>query len=310
MKANFLLCGLACTLSVASIVSAEDVTRNPVAGGSKVEVGVARRDGVTVSGGEAYVTRNGLTKKLVKDLKLPSGVTVQPDGGLLFSSGAHASLQADQLLTLDGRVVDIPNDPNVNPAPPVSSRVTQATAAPASATTKATTSTAKTGLPVNGGYHGTFIGSDGVPFVGTITAPGVITKENGTTIPIDGSIQALNPGASKVATEKQLNPNGIVATPAGTLIFPDGSVRTKDGTIILPERKQGTTVLQSPPPGTDAKKGAFNPQFANPNQTGGTVLTGPGVNVPRQGSDAPQNGTNGPAPVNTHGDLPAGPVGR
>ncbi|EDY19087.1 hypothetical protein CfE428DRAFT_3264 [Chthoniobacter flavus Ellin428] len=311
MKANFLLCGLACALSVASIGSAEDVTRNPAAAGSKVEVGVARRDGITVSGGEAYVTRNGVTKKLVKDLKLPSGVTIQTDGDIVLATGGHASLQADQLLTLDGRITDIPKDPNVNPAPPVTSTATATTAAPATA--NATTpgnASANTGLPVNGGYHGTFIGSDGVPFVGTITAPGVITKENGTTIPIDGSIQALNPGASKVPTEKQLNPNGIVATPAGTLIFPDGSVRTKDGTIILPEHKQGTTVLQSPPPGTGAQKGTFNPQFANPNQTGGTALTGPRVNVPHKGSDAPENGTNGPAPVNNHGDLPAGPVGR
>jgi hypothetical protein len=118
MKANFLLCGLACALSVASVGSAEDVTRNPAAAGSKVEVGIARRDGITVSGGEAYVTRNGVTQKLVKDLKLPSGVTIQPNGAILFASGAHASLQADQLLTLDGRVLDIPNDPNVNPAPP------------------------------------------------------------------------------------------------------------------------------------------------------------------------------------------------
>jgi hypothetical protein len=155
-----------------------------------------------------------------------------------------------------------------------------------------------------------FNGSDGVPLTGTITAPGVITTDKGTTIPIDGSIQALNLGASKVPFDKQLNPNGIVATPAGTLIFPDGSVRTKDGTIILPARKQGTTVLQAPPPGAGAKKGNFNPQFANPNQTGGTVLTGPAVNVPRNGNNAPENGTNGPAPVNSHGDLPVGPVGR
>lgn len=286
-----------------------------MAASGATDVGVARRDGITVSGGEAYVTRNGVTKKVVKDLKLPSGVIIQPNGGILFATGAHASLQADQLLTLDGRIIDIPSSPNVNPAP-VAPAASQTATQRARTTTDTSTANAATRnasanptLPVTGETR-VFIGSDGVPFTGTITAPGVITTDKGTTIPIDGSIQALNLGASKVPFDKQLNPNGIVATPAGTLIFPDGSVRTKDGTIILPERKQGTTVLQSPPPGVDAKKGNFNPQFANPNQTGGTVLTGPAVNVPHNGNNAPENGTNGPAPVNSHGDLPVGPVGR
>jgi hypothetical protein len=306
MKPNFLLSGLACALSVTSVTSAADVTRNPVAATGKADVGIAGRDGITVSGGEAYITRNGVTKKLVKDLKLPSGVTIRPDGGIIFATGALASLQADQLLTLDGRIVDIPPDPNVNPAP-LAPAVPQTTGQ--SASTSTVPATANPTLPVTGETR-VFIGSDGVPFTGTITAPGVITTDKGTTIPIDGSIQAFNLGASKIPFDKQLNPNGIVATPAGTLIFPDGSVRTKDGTIILPERKQGTTVLQSPPPGVGAKKGNFNPQFANPNQTGGTVLTGPAVNIPHNGNNAPENGTNGPAPVNSHGDLPVGPVGR
>jgi hypothetical protein len=43
-------------------------------------VGVAASDGITISGLDVLVTRNGLTEKLRHELTLADGTRVQPDG--------------------------------------------------------------------------------------------------------------------------------------------------------------------------------------------------------------------------------------
>ncbi|MEZ0257173.1 MAG: DUF6799 domain-containing protein, partial [Chthoniobacter sp.] len=171
MRTNSFLCGLACVMSVATSVIAADVestpvTRSPAAAGDGVAVGISKRDGVTVSGSEAFVTRNGVTEKLVKELRLPSGVLVRPDGSVLLSNNAETNLQADQLLTFDGHIVAIPNDPNVNPALPTIAP-TQGSAASSSARSGTANSTSTN--------SSVFLSSSGTPFMGTVTSEGVIT---------------------------------------------------------------------------------------------------------------------------------------
>lgn len=319
MKSHFvLLSGLLYALSQAPMAPAADgsLTTSPAAASSGVEVGVARRDGVTVSGNEAYVTRHKITEKLVKDLALPSGVTVRPDGTVILADGTRTALQADQLLTLDGRIVQIPRDPRVNPAPPVSSNAQTAVSAapPIAAVSQATTNLPSAGLPTDGtGDRGTFIGSDGIPFVGMITSPGVITKDTGGTVPIDGSIQTLTPGIPNVPMAK-INPDGTVITTAGTIIHPDGTVRTKDGTIISPTAKQGTSVQQDPIPRlkTVAPEETASRQLANPHQAPATNPAGPELRraLPGESAPATNGGTNGAAPTHPGGPAPVGQYGR
>lgn len=293
MRTNSFLCGLACAVSVATSVAAADlettpVTRSPAAAGDGVAVGIARRDGVTVSGSEAFVTRNGVTEKLVKELRLPSGVIVRPDGSVVLSNHAETSLQADQLLTFDGHILNIPNDPNVNPPLPSVTAQTQVSAV----------STSVRSAP---GNTSVFLSSSGTPFMGTVTAPGVITTLEGTIIPIDGSIRAVSFGPGDVSFIGRLNRNGTIAGSNGTTIFPDGSVRDARGTLLSPAAagrgaavspamtqdvgtQQGTTTQQgvtnqqgtSNQQGTTTQQGVTDQQGAATNPQAGTNQTGTG----------------------------------
>jgi hypothetical protein len=76
---------------------------------NKDEVGVSSRDGITVSGGEALITRNGRTEKLTKEFALQNGLRVQPDGRLISKDGSSINLKIDQLLTFDGKIVALPH---------------------------------------------------------------------------------------------------------------------------------------------------------------------------------------------------------
>jgi len=277
MKTNLLLCGLACALSVATVVTAADrepsgVTRSPAAAGDGVTVGIARRNGVTVSGNEAFVTRNGVTEKLAKELRLPSGILVRPDGSMTLTNHAETTLQADQLLTFDGHIVAIPNDPNVNPALPPAS--TQALVTTNSATVR--------GAANSSGNTSVFLSSSGAPFMGTVTSPGIITTVDGATIPIDGSIRAVSFGPGDVSFVGRLNANGTIAGTNGTTIFPDGSVRDARGNLLSPATTGrgaavAPTMLNSENSGTTSQfggtRGATTQQGVT-NQQGTTTQQG------------------------------------
>jgi hypothetical protein len=80
---------------------------SPAAG---VRPGVAAGvvDGVTISGQQAYLTRNGVTQPIRDDVRLESGVRIQSDGTVTLANGTRISLKPDQLLKLDGSVESIP----------------------------------------------------------------------------------------------------------------------------------------------------------------------------------------------------------
>jgi hypothetical protein len=292
MKTNFLLCGLACALSVATVATAADrevsgVTRSPSAAGDGVAVGIAKRDGVTVSGNEAFVTRNGVTEKLAKELRLPSGILVRPDGSVMLTNHAETTLQADQLLTFDGHILAIPNDPNVNPALPPAT--TQALVTENSVTVRGTANSNRS--------TSVFLSSSGAPFMGTVTSPGVITTVDGTTIPIDGSIRAVSFGPGDVSFVGRLNANGTIAGTNGTTIFPDGSVRDARGNLLSPAATGrgaavSPTMQNTANPGTTSQFGSTTgtaTQQGVTNQQGTTTQQGV---TNQQGTSTQQGVTN------------------
>lgn len=79
------------------------------------DVGIAAADGVSVSGADTLVTRNGVTQRLDKELKLTNGARVQPDGSVILADGQKISLRADQVLTFEGALVEPVPRPNAAP---------------------------------------------------------------------------------------------------------------------------------------------------------------------------------------------------
>jgi len=83
------------------------------------DVGISGRDGITVSGADVFVTRNGRSEKLEKPLTLDGGTKINPDGTVRLADGREITLRAEQRLTFDGRLLASPIPPNtpVVPAP-------------------------------------------------------------------------------------------------------------------------------------------------------------------------------------------------
>lgn len=79
-------------------------TATPAKGSS--EVGISAQDGISLSGTDVMVTRNGVTEKVGKELILPNGIHVMPDGTVLTSEGNKFTLRATQTLTFDGKLID------------------------------------------------------------------------------------------------------------------------------------------------------------------------------------------------------------
>ncbi len=62
------------------------------------------RDGVKVTAGETFITRNGRTEKLTEDVRLANGAVVKPNGTVVLSNGNTLSLRSDQFIDLGGVV--------------------------------------------------------------------------------------------------------------------------------------------------------------------------------------------------------------
>lgn len=100
---------------------------NPATGDTKTatgdrgstDVGLSKYDGITVSGADTFITRNGVTEKIAKEIKLANtGVTVRPDGTVLLADGSKITIRPNQLLTLDGKLIDAPVARTATPVPP------------------------------------------------------------------------------------------------------------------------------------------------------------------------------------------------
>jgi len=68
------------------------------------EVGISSRDGISVSGGETFVTRNGVTKKNTSEFKFENGMKIFPDGTVLKPGGSKFTLREDQVMGFDGEI--------------------------------------------------------------------------------------------------------------------------------------------------------------------------------------------------------------
>jgi len=71
-------------------------------------LGVSSRDGITISGGDVLVTRNGRIEKLMKEVVLPNGLIVKPDGTVTNKDGGVATLRPTQVLSFEGIFTEAP----------------------------------------------------------------------------------------------------------------------------------------------------------------------------------------------------------
>lgn len=79
---------------------------------AREEVGISSIDGITISGKDALVTRNGVTSRVTDEIQLTNGTRVRPDGTIVLSNGTPLSLKATQVLTFAGEVREVPVRPN------------------------------------------------------------------------------------------------------------------------------------------------------------------------------------------------------
>ncbi|MGB8167898.1 MAG: DUF6799 domain-containing protein [Chthoniobacteraceae bacterium] len=297
------MAGLCYPAFAADEVTSPRITTNPALAGDGIQVGVSKRDGVTLSGGEAYVTRNGATEKLTKDLLLPSGVIARPDGTVLLSDKTEATLRATQLLTFEGKIVPLIPDPNVNPGDPRGNGSPAGTSAGSAGPMTAGSPTNPTGTSRSmlrdrpAGNGNVFLGSDGVPFMGTLNPDGTLTRADGTILRADGSFRAVTFGPDGAPTLGTVNSNGSITRADGSVTFPDGSVRAANGSVIsgptngnagmgVPQNNNGVTGGQNT--NSPNNTGTFNNGNTNPGVPGatnnGTTQTNNGVTTGRSGS--------------------------
>jgi len=319
-KSFILAVPIAACLLCSGMGAEKSITADPALAGNGVQVGVAKRDGVTVSGNEAFVTRNGATEKLTKELALPSGVIVKPNGMMILPDKTEAPLRASQILSFDGKVSEIPPDPAVNPAPvgsPSASGTSTISGSiqPSAQVTGGSGSLNSSRNQNNGGGGSVFVGSDGVPFMGSIGADGSITRADGVRVANDGTIRSVRFGKNGNPVLGKINADGSITWADGTTVFPNGTVRSANGTITpAPQNDLGTANNGNSNPGVPtngtnqpvlnngvAATANPSPNTNSPNNTG-TVNTG---NTGAGGNSANNTGTvnnpNSPATGTTNG---------
>jgi hypothetical protein len=85
---------------------AQELVVNPPASGKDTVVGIAARDGITVSDIGTLVTRNGVTQKVDAEIKLGNGAVVRADGAILNGSGERIIIRPGQVLGFDGTLIN------------------------------------------------------------------------------------------------------------------------------------------------------------------------------------------------------------
>lgn len=80
-------------------------------------VGLSAQDGISMSGLDVLVTRNGVSQKLNREMQLDSGLKVEPDGTMIGTDGSKMLLKPDQILTFNGNLMNSPVLGNPPPTP-------------------------------------------------------------------------------------------------------------------------------------------------------------------------------------------------
>jgi Domain of unknown function (DUF6799) len=70
--------------------------------GARPDLGLYGNDGITGTSSTVFMTRNGVTQQVTSDVRLDSGIRVQPDGTITLANGDKINLKPGQLLSFDG----------------------------------------------------------------------------------------------------------------------------------------------------------------------------------------------------------------
>jgi hypothetical protein len=85
---------------------AQELVINPPAAAEDSVVGIAARDGISISDIGTLVTRNGVTQKVDSEIKLGNGAVVRADGTILSGSGERIIIRPGQVLTFEGALIN------------------------------------------------------------------------------------------------------------------------------------------------------------------------------------------------------------
>ena len=94
-------------LSLATFASAADPTPPPPQS-AKDAVGISSQDGLTMSGTDVLITRNGVSERLTKEMTFASGAKIMADGTLVGTDGSKTMMRPGQIVTLDGKLMASP----------------------------------------------------------------------------------------------------------------------------------------------------------------------------------------------------------
>lgn len=203
---------IACASMIATGVAqnATETAKTNAANAPISSVGASARDGFTIAGTELYVTRNGVTEKLLKEVTMPTGLRVGPDGSIVLPDGTKTSLRANQILTFDGQLQD--------------AAITPAGVAPI---TTAGVPSANVGAEVGRAAR------DGVTVTGNeafITRNGVMEKitgetrlKNGAIVEKDGTIRMPNGNKITLRTTQIMTLDGVLMEAPVKLNPPSGT---------------------------------------------------------------------------------------
>lgn len=270
----------------ANISPAEDRKIDRVTGD---EIGVGGRDGITLSGADVIVTRNGSSQRLERELTLEDGTRIGVDGSIQFKDGRTSTLGAEQTLTFSGKVIDTPRTNAVRQM-------------------GATSGAAQTGVS-GAGTAGSATASSPVPT--TVNRSATITNQTGAANPgvfFDGS----GSGGGTVAVPNVPGTNTTVTTDpqTGQPIYTAPNTTTGQQVTSSTDPRTGLSVTTT----TDPRTGARITQSQDPTtglpvttttdpQTGRTTST---TTDPRTGQIVPaqRNPQTGQSPVPPSAQTP------
>lgn len=73
-----------------------------VTAGAKPDLGISGHDGVTGTSNAAFITRSGVTQQVTSEVRLESGIRIEPNGTITLANGDKVNLKPGQLLSFDG----------------------------------------------------------------------------------------------------------------------------------------------------------------------------------------------------------------
>jgi len=314
-----LLAAFICVSSIAAL-AADDSSRSipskqeekkieEVAG---AEVGRSAKDGITVSGERAFVTRNGKTEALVDRLTLDDGTEVMPDGTIRTKDGRAIALKAEQVLGFNGTITAAPiKDPPPQPrkpsslaAPAALGGVTNSSSStPQTGGTSAAgtgTSNGSIGNPgvLAGGFGGAFTSVPSVVAAGTaidgLSLPAAtVTTDPSTGLPV---FSAVNPATGQLVTstvDPRTNQTVSTTTFNGQQVTTTTNPQTGQPVNIVTDAQGRTTATTVDPSTGQSIPAQFNTRTGQVS----TAQSATGQTLPTTSNSLQQN----PAPTTQQG---------